>query len=201
MPRSTLESSAYRNSTSPHYSAWSIIMWTTMSPLMRVTASSIETCLSTMCMLLPHWQTYRLLLWVPLICGHPEGLITLLTLVNSSLLAKDHTTNGRGGVFFLVLARKPNQKAILFSRVKDFTTLLEDSEDLGELPEFSSYTSLAHRIMKRLGYDFESKLGLNFRQGRRTVPLPRSQKKACWLLPLDYERTWIRHASSIRIWT
>lgn len=78
--------------------------------------------------------------------------------------------------------KEPNQKVILFVRAKDSSALLEDSEDQEELSYFSIYTPVAHRMMKRLGYNFKSKHELNFGKGMRMISLAKVSKRK----PIDY---------------
>lgn len=49
----------------------------------------------------------------------------------------------------------------------------KDSNDQEELLDFSIYTHVVHRMMKQLGYDFKSKLGLNFGKGRHAILPPK----------------------------
>lgn len=115
-------------------------------------------------------------LWVPL-----KALSPLMKPVKLSLLAGDRVTN-RHGVFFLVLAKKSEQKPNLFRRAMHSPTPLEDPGDQEQLTDFSLYTLKVHHMIRRLGYEFKSKFGLNFGKRRCRVPAPKVPKGK----PVDY---------------
>ena len=68
---------------------------------------------------------------------------------------------------FMVLARRKDQKPILFRRIASELMSREDSKSENESPQFSHYEPNVLRMMESRGYDQIN--GLNFDKGRRTL--------------------------------
>ena len=69
----------------------------------------------------------------------------------------------------MVPARQKGQRPILFGRIESEPMTCEESEGEQESHQFGHYEPKALRMMKSIGYDLTSRLGLNFGKGRRTL--------------------------------
>ena len=74
---------------------------------------------------------------------------------------------------FMVPARRKGQRLILFRRIDSEPMNHEESESEQESPQFGHYEPKTLRMMKNMGYDLTSRLGLC------NAPIPRIRRRHC----------------------